>query len=162
MVQSMGSTSHGVTAVVRFEPHTLDVHVVLIEPKNRSRQFLGEVRRDQNDSNILGELIPMRFVPIEKLQQLASRIGTLAQFFEEGLEGAYRILERHLRHHRRITDGLQLHVPAVVPPLEFNDDEIGGLVYAQKVNAAPRVFPLGKLLSDHQNIRCDEADIHAE
>jgi hypothetical protein len=60
---------------------------------------------------------------------------------------------------RRVPQGLQLHVPAVLRALELDHDEAGAPIHAQQVDAPLCVLEVAELLGDHEQIVAEYPDV---
>jgi hypothetical protein len=54
--------------IVWLQPDASDVDVVVDEPENGGRQFFRELGSGKNDTDILGELIIIRLIPTQEIQ----------------------------------------------------------------------------------------------
>jgi hypothetical protein len=85
-------------------------------------------------------------VPVEKLQQAGLRVVGAVVLRQIPAVHLHSLGECHCRHHRGVPDGLQLHVAAVLRPLQFDHDEVRVAVHAEEVDAALAFVPLAELL----------------
>jgi len=76
-----------------------------------------------------------------------------------GGEGFGHLAEPHRRHHGCVSQGLQLHVPAIVGPFQLDDHQAAGFVDRQEVDAPASVLPVAVLLGDDQKILVEGSDV---
>ena len=144
----------------RLEAHAADVDTALDQPEDRCRQLAAELGRGQDDADVLREGILVGLVPPEKVEQLGPRIGvSLADLREITSEHIGGLVEGHGRDHRRVAEGLQLHVAAVLGPLELDHHEVRVAVDAEEIDTPARLVPVPELLRDDQRVRSDDRDV---
>ena len=83
---------------------------------------------------------------IDEFLAVAVQSPTLAVF----AEGVERLLGRHLRDHRCVADGLQLHVAAILGSFQLDDDELTVAIKSHQVDPAPDVLEVAELLRDDE------------
>lgn len=84
--------------------------------------------------------------PEELERRDALALADLREIASEHIGG---LIEGHGRDHRRVEDGLQLHVAAVVGPLQLDHHEVRIAVDAEEVDAPARLVPVTELFRDH-------------
>jgi len=72
------------------------------------------------------------------------------------------LVEGHGGDHRRVPDGLQLHVTTGVRALQLDHHEVALAVEREQVDPAARVLPLPVLLSDDQEFLAERARLLAD
>ncbi len=149
--------------VMRTQMDAGDIHLVLVEPQHRRRQFSAKVGAGEDDPHPLGKLAFVRLLPIKEIEQVLLRIlATAAKPRQESSIDLDRPSPRHRTHHRRVADRLQFHVPAIVGSLEFDNDEVRAAIDAEQVDAPATVLELPELLGDDQRVGADDLHMFAQ
>ena len=147
---------------IRFQPNTMDAEISFVEPHHGRGQLLGEFCGCQDDPNVLGELVLVRFFPLQEFEDCCTGIFVPTVLAQVSTKDLNYVVEGHGRDHRRVTDRLQLHMPAVFGPLQLDHNEVGILVQPQQIDPPPAVFPLAELFGDDQRVGRDDVDLLAQ
>lgn len=139
--------------------------MAFVQPQDGRGQLAPKVCRDEDDPDVGGDvgLLVIRVARVQKTHELASSIDLRAAPIPGKVRGVGTddVPERHRGDHCRVAESLEVHMAAVLGPLEFDDHELPCLVDGEQVDPAARVLPLAELLRDDQQVVAEHVDVIA-
>ena len=150
---------HSIAIGIELETKAPNIETSLIEPDHRRGEFLREIRRGQNHSDILREVFLIGLTPFEELKQIAFRIIVTPDLLEVGTIDSYGLVEGHGRHHRRVSQRLKPHVSTGLRPLQLDHDQVSLPIDCKQVHPPSGFVPIAKLLADDQEVWVKNLDL---
>jgi hypothetical protein len=106
--------------------------VLLCQPQDRAGDLGAEVRGGEDDADAVGELTVLVGFSVRPLLQRLAR-DVVVHVVLVGVN-AHELVPGHRGHHRGVSEGLEIHVPAVGRPLQLDDDQLPCPIHGEKVN----------------------------